>query len=524
MGVPSSSHTKPKSRRVGKVVLIAGLACLVLWGVLIAVGLHYSDPILHARAIELLEQKFHSDVDLREFHVYLFPRLRIEGRGLALRHESRTDVPPLISIGNFSADMNLSALWKKPWKIDQIKLNRLVIQIPPNRSAQPRRWLFNREMSILVGQLIADDSKLVLLPKSAGKVPHEFDIHHLVMHQVGLHRAASFQAQLTNATPPGEIDTGGAFGPWVPDNPGQTPLAAHYNFSHADLGVFKGISGILSSEGRFGGVLEKIEVEGKTSTPDFRVAVGGHPVSLDTVFSATVDGTNGNTILHPVQAHFLDTDIIANGGVFKIPGAVGHTIALDVIVKDGRLEDLLRLAVKANRAPLTGAVDLHTKFDLPPSNQDIADRLKLRGAFGVGGAEFTNPKTSGKIATFSRKSLGKPQDENAGSDVSAMSGDFILDNGVIAFRRLKFSITGAVLALDGKYGLDKETLDFHGKLRIRAKLSQTTTGFKSFILKAVDPFFRKKGATELPIKITGSRVHPRFGLDLHHKESEGKAP
>ena len=76
------------------------------------------------------------------------------------------------------------------------------------------------------------------------------------------------------------------------------------------------------------------------------------------------------------------------------------------------------------------------------------------------------------------------------------------------------------MALDGKYGLQKEDLDFHGKLRMQAKISQTMTGAKSFVLKAVDPFFRKDGQTELPIKITGQRDHPSFGLDLRHKEKE----
>jgi hypothetical protein len=47
-----------------------------------------------------------------------------------------------------------------------------------------------------------------------------------------------------------------------------------------------------------------------------------------------------------------------------------------------------------------------------------------------------------------------------------------------------------------------------------------TTGMKSFFLKAVDPFFRKGNVTELPIKITGTREHPSFGLDLHHKEEK----
>jgi len=97
-------------------------------------------------------------------------------------------------------------------------------------------------------------------------------------------------------------------------------------------------------------------------------------------------------------------------------------------------------------------------------------------------------------------------------------GNFVLDNGVLNFRGLTFTVTGAQVALDGKYGLRKEDLDFYGKLRMHAKISQTTTGAKSFVLKAVDPFFRKNGQTEVPFKITGQRDHPSFGLDLHHKK------
>src|SRR6202035_459890 len=170
---------------------------------------------------------------------------------------------------------------------------------------------------VLIGEIVSDDAKLRSLPKPADKDPHVFAIHHLVMHSVGLDRPAKFTAQLTNAIPPGEIETKGSFGPWSPDDPGQTPLSAEYTFDKADLGVFKGISGILSSAGKFGGVLRKIEVKGKTSIPDFTVTIGGHPLDLETVFSATVDGTNGNTLLHPVTAHLLNTVIVAQGGVVK---------------------------------------------------------------------------------------------------------------------------------------------------------------------------------------------------------------
>lgn len=489
---------------------------------LVVTGMHLSNPYLHKKVVEMLNAKFHADVELKDFHVYLFPGVRIEGSGLALRHEGRTDVPPLISIGEFSAEAGILGLIGKPWKITQVKLKGLVIQIPPKGERGKQDWSKARNAPVLLKEIVSDDAELRLLPKSADKDPHVFAIHHLVMHSVGLDRPASFTAQLTNAVPPGEIETKGSFGPWSPDDPGQTPLAAEYIFDKADLGYFKGISGILSSKGKFGGVLERIEVEGKTSTPDFTVTLGGHPLDLETDFSATVDGTNGDTLLHPVIAHLLNTVIVAQGGVVKSQNKEkkGKEIALDVTVDKGRIEDLLRLAVKADQPPLTGAINFKTKFDLPPGAGDLSDRLNLNGKFDVGQAQFTSPEVTAKIESLSRKAQGQPENKNAGSSVSELKGNFVLDNGVISFRTLTFTVTGAQVALNGKYGLDKEDLDFHGKLRMQAKISQTTTGVKSFVLKAVDPFFRKDGQTEIPIKITGQRDHPSFGLDLRHKDKD----
>ena len=78
---------------------------------------------------------------------------------------------------------------------------------------------------------------------------------------------------------------------------------------------------------------------------------------------------------------------------------------------------------------------------------------------------------------------------------------------------------GAALTLNGNYGLLDEHLDFHGTVQLDAKISETTTGFKSFLLKAVDPFFKgKKAGALIPIKITGTREQPAFGLDFGRPE------
>jgi hypothetical protein len=72
--------------------------------------------------------------------------------------------------------------------------------------------------------------------------------------------------------------------------------------------------------------------------------------------------------------------------------------------------------------------------------------------------------------------------------------------------------------LTGTYSLDGNIFDFHGTARLDAKVSQMVTGWKSILLKPVDPFFSKNGAgTEVPFKITGTKSEPHFGLDFHHK-------
>jgi len=71
--------------------------------------------------------------------------------------------------------------------------------------------------------------------------------------------------------------------------------------------------------------------------------------------------------------------------------------------------------------------------------------------------------------------------------------------------------------------LDSEQIDLHGVARLRARLSQTMTGWKRIAIKPVDPFFSKAGAgTLLPIKVTGTRGKPEFGLDRGAKPKAGE--
>ena len=148
--------------------------------------------------------------------------------------------------------------------------------------------------------------------------------------------------------------------------------------------------------------------------------------------------------------------------------------------------------------------------------------MLLDGSFEIDSGHFTSSNIRQKVDTLSNKSQGQNKDTDPNENVaSQMHSKFRLKNGVITFDGLGFSVPGAQINLDGTYTLDDEQMDFYGKIAMQAKLSQMTTGVKSFLLKAVDPFFSKNGhGTVLPIKITGSVDHPSYGLDFHHKDDK----
>jgi hypothetical protein len=334
-----------------------------------------------------------------------------------------------------------------------------------------------------------------------------------------------FNATLVNPKPVGDIQSNGLFGPWQQDSPRDTPVQGDYSFTNADLGTVKGIGGILSSTGDYSGTLGNIVVHGKTDTPDFRIASSGHPVALHTEFHAVVDGTSGDTYLQPVTATFLHSSFTANGSVVRVSTPQDHDIELDVVMNDARIEDLLKLGVHTDPSIMSGPVEMKTRLSLAPGAASVADRLALAGTFHVLRAHFTNEKVQGRIDSLSLRSQGKPKEAQSHSEEDVpvdLQGVFTLKDGVLSFSLLHFLIPGTHVDMTGDYSLDGQEFDFRGKAWLDAKVSQMTTGWKSILLKPVDPFFSKNGAgTEIPIRITGTESEPHFGLDFGHKDEPG---
>ncbi len=472
--------------------------------------------IARGRAMRSLQESFASDLELKNMSVSVFPHFHASGEGLVLRYHGRKDLPPLIAVRSFSAETNLAALLTG--HIRQVRIDGLEIQLPPKseQSPQQKQSHSSQIAGFTIDEIRADGTVLKTLPKDPEKEPLVWEIRRLTLHGAGASSPMTFRATLVNAKPPGNIESTGKFGPWQAEQPSDTPVEGSYTFQNADLSVFPGISGTLASTGAYRGVLERIEAQGTTDTPDFALKVSGNSVHLTTQFHAVIDGTDGNTWLQPVTAQFGRSSVIARGGVEGVKGVKGKTVSLDVVVNAGRLEDMLLLATKGRNPGMTGAVSFHAKLVIPPGKIDVAQKTKLNGQFTVDSAHFSELNVQDKVNQLSHRGQGEPQTPASDTVASDFAGSFQLADGVMTFSSLSFRVPGVRIALQGRYAVMNESLDFHGSAQLDAKLSETTTGFKSFLLKALDPLFRKKGAgADLPIHITGTRDSPSFGLDLN---------
>lgn len=532
--MPDSQESLPAQRKrqhhwrwIAGIVLVSTTSVIVLGWIVIS----HAEPILRERVTETLSTRFHSKVELDGFHVSLLRGFQISGEGLRLYGDKdpnthQLGIQPLIGVAEFRFRTGVMALFRSPMHVDTVYVKGMSLNLPPREQRDGIRDIGNRggKIRIVVDRFVCDGAELVINTLRPGKLPLEFDIEHLTMTRIGANEPLHFDANLINPKPVGNIVSSGLFGPWQEDSPRDTPVRGAYSFTNADLSTIKGIAGTLSSKGQYAGILNNIVVDGTTDTPDFRVAISGRPIPLHTDFHAVVDATSGDTFLRPVRAKLLDCWLVANGSVVRMREPKGHRVDLDVAIAKGKIETLLRLAVRTDPPIVTGLVQLKTRFDLSPGDATVVDRLKLAGRFRVSQAHFTNGKVQDKIDALSMRSLGKAKlaQHNILDDVrSDLSGVFNLEDGVIQFSKLQFEIPGTQVNLTGKYSLDGNQFDFHGKARLDAKLSHMVTGWKSILLKPADPFFSKNGAgTELPVKVTGTQSEPHFGSDFHHKDRQ----
>ena len=504
------------------------------------------EPMLREETANYLRKRFGAELDWTRFTVRLSMGsplrvllekgkgavARVEVAGIVLRHRGRTDIPPLVVMRQLSFEAEVSEVMQKPAHVRRVVVDGLSLTIPPKGERpkfsgskqapqgepEPDDAELSQEeaearASVIVDEVRADGTLLRIMPRDPQREPMEWDIHQLRLTSAGPGLPLKYTAVLENALPPGRINSTGSFGPFRASEPGESPLQGNYVFRDADLGVFKGIGGTLSSTGTFQGELNAITADGETDVPNFSLDSSGTPMPLHTRFHAFVDGTNGNTLLQPVEAMLNKSSFTAHGSVTRKPGDPARTIRFNVDMEKARIEDMLTLVIKG-KPMLEGGLNLKSVFELLPRKGDLADRLQMQGDFELMAAKFTSPDVQEKIDTLSRRGQGKPSQKAIANVPSDFVGTFRLADGLFDLRGLEFGVPGALVQLDGNYQFDHEVIDFRGKLRLQARLSKTMTGWKRIVLTPVDPFFAKEGyGTVLNIKVTGTREKPEFGLD-----------
>jgi hypothetical protein len=515
----------------------AGIALIAMFFVGRAMAKRF-EPYIREQAINYLQERFDSEAELGSLKISvpnLSPyklvmnqgrgtRAHVEGENVVLRHKGRRDIAPMFVMKQFSFDVDLGTVFDATKRIGLVTVDGMEVNIPPKGERPDLGDDDNVRTDgpatdVIFDEVVVNDSRLSILPLDRKKTPLRFDLHWIRLESAGKSVAMKYTAALTNAKPPGEIISKGKFGPWDADEPGDSPLSGDYVFDKADLGVFKGIAGILHSTGEFEGTLDSITAKGEATVPDFRLKHAGNPVSLKTKFEVLVDGTNGNTTLKPVVGTLGKTTFTTSGTVIKHENDARRTISLNVSMPKGDLRDLLTLAMKGDPF-MEGKIALKTKIDIPPLTSKVKEKLLLDGQFDITQGKFLKSNIQDQIDMLSRRGQGQPTNMAIDEVVLGMGGVFTLEDQKMTFKSLSFAVPGSGVDLKGSYDLGDDVLDFHGTLRLDAKVSQTLTGWKRWLAKPIDPFFSKNGAgTLLRIQVVGSAKAPKFGRDKGPKDS-----
>jgi hypothetical protein len=487
-------------------VVIGGAALLLLsrW------------PFTRDVVVRALREKFSSTVEVKAFYGTYFPPGCV-AKGVTFRRNSDRNVPPIATIEKLTIQGAYWEFFRTPKRVRLVRIEglRMFVSSGSERIGNAAPPWSPKQSALIIDQIIADGTVVEFASSQPGTKALKFEIHNLTLNSVADDRPMSFHAALLNPKPPGEIRTDGQFGPLQPQDVGQTRLSGSYSFQRADLGGFSGIGGTLASNGKFNGVLEHIEIEGSTDTPDFQVVRSHHAVHLKTQFQGSVNGMDGDVSLQSVHAQLAQTSVVSHIEVAKKAASEGKTVSLGATELRGRIQDWLRLLSKADPPAFTGEMNFRAQVLVPPGKRSFIERVNLQGDFGIDAASFVRSTTQEKVDNLSQLAQGEKKNDDPASVVENLKGHVVLNHAIATFSDLSFSVPGALARVHGTYGLLTEQVNLRGTLQVDDKLSRGSKGVKSVLLKSVEPLFKKKNAGEIiPIKIGGTFSHPSYGLDV----------
>ena len=310
--------------------LISAVALLAVTVVLLAINWPFTKQAL----IDVLQERSARSVTIGHFRTTYFPPGCVAEQ-ISFLHRKHKNKPPLITIEKILVEGSYWGMISPHKHLPAVRVYGMHVTVPPpnpNGGPNPVMPLTqgNAGPPIRIGTVVADGAVLDFIQRTVDRPPMRLTIHKLELDGVGNNRPLNYKARIYNANPPGIIDSKGSFGTWNPDDPGTTPVKGTYSFTDANLGVYKMISGTLTSTGTFGGNLAAIDVKGSVDVPNFHVVDSARTRDLRAGFEATIAATDGNVALKTVTAHFDRTTIVFTGTMEGQPKVPGKTVSLSL--------------------------------------------------------------------------------------------------------------------------------------------------------------------------------------------------
>lgn len=506
--VPRSNNkmhsSTARTHQYGKIrtVLLTVIAIIVAVVVVGAILFRHYWPFTEDAVRRSLSSATSANVRLGNFRQTYFPP------GCIAENASfeRTNLAePLMTVRKLTIRAYPSAMFRN--RVSLIRAEGMHVILSANSQNADRAS--SRASRRTIDLLVADDAVLEIRHKDP-KNDLRFVFHKFSMGDLGSNGPVSFSAVFENPKPKGLVRTSGQFGPWNSSKSDQTPVSGDYSLENADLGVFGGIGGILSSKGEFRGSFGQLAVEGSTKSPAFEVVKTHHSLPLDAQFTAEVDTFKGDVILKKIKAKYGDNDLQAQGTIGRTSAGKRAAI-LSLRCDRGRIEDVFYPFIHSPKSPLAGEVSFQMKVTIPSGHESFVKKLELRSNFQIHDALFTHEQTQKRL----NKIAENPKQKNPSETLSDFQGSVRLTGGVAHFSSLSVHDQSAAAQFHGTYNLVDEHVNMQGNLKTATSLTKATHGISSVFAKVLEPFFKKKPHdTVVPVKISGTYSHPSFGLNM----------
>ncbi len=498
------------------------LGCCAGTLLVLCVGLYFLNaywPYRYRMVEPTLEKVFASQIKMDHYHRTYFPYPGFVADGLTLRRNSAPDLPPVGSVEHVRVEGSWIDLLLLRRRIDVVYADGLHIVIPPvgsraNKEDFPPGSSSDFEgPTTVIGKLVISDAMLEILRTDGGR--YSFPIRRLVMTHLQRNSAVGYRLEM-QAPVGGRITASGSFGPLLGGQLGRTPVEGEFRYEGMKLDGMSELHGMLSSTGSFAGSIAAIEAKAESKIDGFSVG-NGHRALLTGSSAGAVNALNGDLLLHDVDVKTGQTSVHAVGQIVGGPKVTD----LEVQIVKGRAQDLLEPFMKAN-SPVVGPVRLHSHVHVSAAKhkETFLERLEMKGVFEIPKERLTATSTERSLTAFSERAQGTSGGQAAAyaeeHDVlSSLQGAVLVTRGVAHASRLVLEVPGASVEVNGTYDLRDQAVKMVGDLRMQSDISHITTGFKSFLLKPLAPFFKKQGSgAVVPVKVTGRPGQYKIGQNI----------